>query len=162
MGRCGVCKHVIGNSGRSHDLRRSHAACARGYQYTSINCDTCLQLYHTAASGEPAEAKIAFALLEDWVQGFSRNSRNRPPNSDIFYFKAERLDYETLKANVRKGICTQIILSSSPLKNQELEILSDSPLSVQMEVFNASPSSSDSPQLTRSWLLQQKSPSASI
>ena len=49
MKHCQTCRHVIRWCGASHDLCRTHAPCARGFQYYASDCDICERLWETAA-----------------------------------------------------------------------------------------------------------------
>ena len=87
MKNCSVCRH---RTDGSHDHCRTHAPCAVGVQYSSTECQVCNDLLDRASAIEdPLEARKAYKVLSDWVGGFARNSRNRPPGVDVFAYPEE-------------------------------------------------------------------------
>ena len=101
---CRVCRHQIGSV--THDLCRSHSDCSRGFQYFAAPCAFCRDLWDRASNNDdPIQAIAAFKLLETWVHGFRKNSRNRPPGTDFFADPQERVAYEDIlivQANIRR------------------------------------------------------------
>ena len=92
--KCTVCNHLSDSAGSCHDRCRTHAACARGSQYTSNGCAVCEDLWRRAMCFHDYNTCVpAFNILNKWIGGFSRNSRNRPAGLPIFIWLDERLDY---------------------------------------------------------------------
>ena len=145
MKKCVTCKHSIDVKGASHDWCRTHALCAQSPQYSSLGCTVCEDLLDRAVQFEdPLAAKDAFTQLSDWVEGFVRNSKNRPAGMDVFFFPEERDDFETITVLLWN---IDIILqwdeedTSRPRKSAMVMCSSDS----------------DSPQASREWLLRSPS-----
>ena len=98
-GNCRECRHSISDD--SHDLCHSHAYCARGYQYYSVACATCEDLWERARDlSDPEDAILAFNTLSKWIKGFRKNSRNRPKGQDHFLCPRERAQFEELFAMI--------------------------------------------------------------
>ena len=98
MSKCVECNHAINAS--SHDRCRTHAACANGRQYYAGLCGVCHNLWHRARAYEEnlEVASNSFALLQEWIGGFARNSKGRPKGVDYFSDPEERRDFERLRA----------------------------------------------------------------
>ena len=91
--RCGLCRHKIDPT--THKHCRSHAQCARGNQYWSVYCPICIDLWERARDllRDPEDALVAWSLLRKWIEGFIKNSRNRPKDVPAFASKRERDEY---------------------------------------------------------------------
>ena len=100
---CRHCHHPTLDT--SHEFCRTHAYCARGGQYHGALCSTCDELWERARDlDNPDDAVTAFLQLKSWIEGFRRNSKNRPPGSDHFYDPQERALYDdvfAIHANLR-------------------------------------------------------------
>ena len=98
-----------------HDLCRSHSYCARGTQYYAAACAVCQELWERAKDVSfPDDAMAAFDALSEWIAGFRKNSRKRPPGQDYFYSPREKSDFQdlfALHANLRE--CRRIEEESS-------------------------------------------------
>ena len=82
-----------------HDRCRSHAYCARDYQYFAAPCSVCQDLWARARDVSAVHGAIqAFDALEEWVIGFRKNSRHRPKGTDYFFDPDERAAYNDLHA----------------------------------------------------------------
>ena len=99
LGKCRECNHST--SDLSHDLCRSHAFCARGFQYYGAVCSTCDDLWYRARDFSDSEDAIrALDLLSDWIRGFRKNSKGRPAGQDHFYDPREKIQLQELHALV--------------------------------------------------------------
>ena len=98
MSNCIDCRHVIGAS--THDRCRSHADCASGAYYTGILCGVCHGLWSRARAylEDPEDAMLAFKDLQEWIQGFVKNSKGRQPGQGVFVDQQERKEFITIRA----------------------------------------------------------------
>ena len=74
--KCTDCSHETDDL--SHDKCRTHALCSRQGRYDYLPCHVCKELWQRARHSEdPSDTIVAVDLLEGWIEGFSRNSRQR-------------------------------------------------------------------------------------
>ena len=110
---CRECHHPT--SDETHDLCRSHAYCARGYQYHGAICATCEDLWERAQDlSNPRDAVSAFKALSSWIKGFRKNSKFRPKGQDHFYDPEERVRFQDLFAKIAK------LRSASPARRPQV------------------------------------------
>ena len=94
---CRECNHITGDL--THELCRTHAYCARGWQYHGAICAVCDDLWARSKDvSNPEDAIDAFDGLKEWIRGFSKNSRHRQPGQDHFYDQEERDTYQEVHA----------------------------------------------------------------
>ena len=149
MSRCGTCHHPIGDSGQLHGFCRSHAPCARGSRYCSLDCHTCTVLWDCAADYDhPTVSVPAFDSLFAWVEGFKRNSKNRPAGTSIFLYEEEEDNYDLVRFMAQSA---KIVMTWE-------DAIEKAPEAVIVEDESDVISDPDSPQLTRSFLLRDLSP----
>ena len=95
MSRCNVCHHPIGDTGQMHGFCRTHAPCAWGSRYCSMDCNTCAVLWNSAADYRSPHVSVpAFDALAGWVEGFRRNSKGRNLEESIFLYEDEEDDFD--------------------------------------------------------------------
>ena len=71
---CRDCNRPTGDF--THDRCHLHAFCAIDFRYDRSGCAFCLDLWARIRGDDPADAVIAMDLLQPWVNGFAKNSRN--------------------------------------------------------------------------------------
>ena len=82
-----------------HDRCRSHSYCSRDFLYFAAPCSVCQDLWARAQDLDAVDGAVrAFQALEEWVIGFRKNSRHRPPGTDYFFDPEERAAYNDLHA----------------------------------------------------------------
>ena len=102
--KCVVCNHKCDEQRSGHKHCQTHAPCAHGWQYSSLHCVVCEDLFNTALDFEYPDVAIeAYVKLKDWVQGFVRNTEHRPQTLDVFLYTAERDDFDYLRMLVESA-----------------------------------------------------------
>ena len=102
MSRCADCKHYIKAS--THDRCRAHSDCARGPLYFGALCGVCQGLWSRARAFDDdlEDARIAFSLLAEWIEGFRKNSKGRKPGSPYCAEDQEKVEFERLRTFFNK------------------------------------------------------------